>query len=412
MGLLTLVSYRLCRSQDLSSSTPLPGRVQHVECRLAQTTLEPVQVYQYTTEVTSTRARPYDNRAEVWSSLDTILTHLPIRNVLVLAGDFNTELQRQTPEPQDAWELRELCCRRTLATVRPHDSAHTFQGPGGASTIDHVLMRRCQQDEQVRHSRVFKSFPVAGWRALRDHMPILCSLPVSWKVWQKMHKPPQTHRWTWSQRQDLQMHRRAQDEAWQAFIPQASARLGAESPSWSHLAKLSQWTLEYWQQAPQSNSTVPDWQHPESHRYAATMWFHYHQLWRMVITDLRTSFQAWVHATKHSRLHKDMLYHTRRQKKDRFQEQMQRAAQADLAHDQPQLHMIVRTLSPKQPIDPFVFDLQTGWPKALRSNWTSFVSASRMSTVGQPLSCPVLLSVWHKCPSQSMTFDTNCPKSI
>ena len=116
--------------------------MQHVKCRLAQTTLELVQVYQYTTEVTSTRAKPFESRAEVWSSLDTILTHLPIRNVLVVAGDFNTELHRHTPEPQDAWELRELCRKHTLATVRPYDNAHTFEGPGGTSTIDHVLMRR------------------------------------------------------------------------------------------------------------------------------------------------------------------------------------------------------------------------------------------------------------------------------
>ena len=358
-GLLTLVHHRLCGQQDLSSSSPIPGRVQHVKCRLAQTTLEIVQVYQYTTEVTSTRAKPFDSRAEVWSSLDTILTHLPIRNVLVVAGDFNTDLHKQPHEPQDAWELRELCRKHTLATVRPYDHAHTFEGPGGKSTIDHVLMRRCQQDSQVKHSRVFQSFPVAGWRALRDHMPILSSLPAHWKVWRKL-PTTRNRRWTWHQRQDLQMHYRAQDDAWQEFVPQAQARLHVQHPTWSTLEQVSQWSHDYWIPTCPPCRTEPDWRHPASHRYAATMWSHYHQLRRLVVTDLRSSFQAWTHAAIHSRLHKAMTVHAHRQKQDRFQEQMHRAAQADRAHDQRQLHMIVRELSPKQPSRPIRFRTATG----------------------------------------------------
>ena len=90
------------------------------------------------------------------------------------------------------------------------------------------------------------------------------------------------------------------------------------------------------------------------------MWHHYHQLRRLVVTDLRSSFHAWFHATKHSRLHKAMMVHARKQKQDRFQEQMTRAAQADRAHDQRQLHLIVRELSPKQPTRPIRFRSATG----------------------------------------------------
>ena len=333
--------------------------MQHVKCRLAQTTLEIVHVYQYTTEVTSTRAKPFDSRAEVWSSLDTILTHLPIRNVLVVAGDFNTDLHRQSPEPQDAWELRELCRKHTLATVRTYDHAHTFEGPGGTSSIDHVLMRRCQQDAQVKHSRVYQTFPVAGWRGLRDHLPILSSLPVSWKVWRKLPQP-RTRRWTWTQRQELQQHCRDQDEAWQLFVPQAQARLQVDHPTWSTITQLSNWSQEYWTPTSHTARPEPDWRHPTSHRYAANMWYHYHQLRRLVVSDLRTSFQAWLHATKHGRLHKDMIAHTRQQKRVRFQEQMTRAAQADRVHDQRRLHLIVRELSPKQPQRPIRFRAVTG----------------------------------------------------
>lgn len=72
-GLLTLISHRLCSSQDISSASPIQGRVQRVKCRVAEVTLELIQVYQFPTDVTSTRAHPYDSRATVWSTLDQVL---------------------------------------------------------------------------------------------------------------------------------------------------------------------------------------------------------------------------------------------------------------------------------------------------------------------------------------------------
>lgn len=50
-GLLMLLSHRLCSSQDISSTSPVPGHIQHVQCRLAKVSLDILQVYQYTTDV-------------------------------------------------------------------------------------------------------------------------------------------------------------------------------------------------------------------------------------------------------------------------------------------------------------------------------------------------------------------------
>lgn len=76
-GLLALISHRLCQSQEISSTSPIQGRIQHVQRRIAQVTVDLVQVYQYTTEVTATRSQPLDSRASVWTHLDTTLTNLP-----------------------------------------------------------------------------------------------------------------------------------------------------------------------------------------------------------------------------------------------------------------------------------------------------------------------------------------------
>ena len=131
----------------------------------------------------------------------------------------------------------------------------------------------------------------------------------------------------------------------------------------------------------------------------------------MVVTDLRSSFQAWIHATKHSRLRKDMTVHTRQQKKARFQEQMTRAAQADRAHDQRQPHLIVRELSPKQPNRPIRFRSVTGLAQSPEVELDLLDSVLRPSIVGLPLSCLVPLFVCHACHSRLQTFDTIWPES-
>ena len=107
-------------------------------------------------------------------------------------------------------------------------------------------------------------------------------------------------------------------------------------------------------------SAFDHWNSPTSQRYATTMWRHYRTLRRIKVTDLRTSFQAWFQTVRHRRMHQAMMMHTRQQKRHKFQEQMRSAAQADATHDQRQLHTIVRSSSPKQPIRQIRFRSSTG----------------------------------------------------
>ena len=40
-----------------------------------------------------------------------------------------------------------------------------------------------QMDSHGRKGHALRFFPVASWRATRDHVPVVCSLPLSWKFW-------------------------------------------------------------------------------------------------------------------------------------------------------------------------------------------------------------------------------------
>ena len=183
-GLLTLISSRVCTQDDISFSDPWPGRLQLVKCRTKWGTIDLLNSYQFTTQSTQGRPAPFKARRKLWDALELQIKSAPYRNVLMISGDFNTSLDRSHASSfQDAGILRNLIRDFGLTSLRVHDASPTFIGPRGTSRIDFVFMRRAQADKQAHGSFCLTTFPLIQARAFPDHLPILSSIPVDWKVW-------------------------------------------------------------------------------------------------------------------------------------------------------------------------------------------------------------------------------------
>ena len=149
-GLLTLVNKNFCQIQNVSYASPRPGRLQHLRCHLGSGNVDVVNCYQYTTNVTKDQGNPSKFRNLFWQELHQVICRTPFRNVLVIAGDFNSTLHTSTsctPTP----EFTDLVQRWSLCSLRSTDKTPSFVGPAGSS---HKLTMK---PNRLSDSRIFHS---------------------------------------------------------------------------------------------------------------------------------------------------------------------------------------------------------------------------------------------------------------
>ena len=157
-GLLTFVPDRICSFDDISYSISIPGPLTHVKCRIGS--IELVHVYQHPDATNPNRPRPMEARGELWTKLDQMLHLLPRRNITVVAANFNC--------PADSHDFLELTKKYF------QECTHVRY-----LSIDHILVPQAKLDAHGRLGRSLPNFPVASWRACRDHLPVICSVPLA-----------------------------------------------------------------------------------------------------------------------------------------------------------------------------------------------------------------------------------------
>ena len=349
-GLLTLISSRVCTKDDISFSDPWPGRLQLIKCKTPWGTIDLINFYQFTTQSTQGRPAPFEARRKLWDALEQQIRSAPYRNVLVLGGDFNTSLERSSASSfQDVGTFRNLISDFGLTSLRVHDASPTFIGPRGSSRIDFVFMRRAQADRQAHGSFCLTSFPLLQARAFPDHVPILSSIPVDWKVW---YNPKQKPCVTLT-KQDLQLidhHYRANSQSWQDFQTKIHDSLASDQAldvqfpvrQIMHLSK------NMFSCAP--TNKLPLWMKESTRSLVAQKWKHLH-LARQGLGDtmpLSKCFHVWFHVSRFFRCHRLLAKHCTEQKKERFRSITADAARAAAAHDTRALYQAIRLLTPKQ----------------------------------------------------------------
>ena len=185
-GVAVLVRKSLCRASSLRYNEVLPGRVLHARIPGEQVSLDVVSVYQHVWRSTLTTEANQQHRKGVLSSLQSLLSHLPSRNTLLVAGDFNSSLipdgkhvgpcvpkgpkfkLRSVRPLQKLLEDNSLVALNTWASGRPA----THRQGSSLSQIDFVVGRQSQSRQLSKQCRPQREFPVAEWREGSRHFPL------------------------------------------------------------------------------------------------------------------------------------------------------------------------------------------------------------------------------------------------
>ena len=173
-GLLIMVNQSLGKADDISLGDPIAGRLQHLRVKTDKITLDLVNMYQHPWRPTMSHEENLNTRRAVWETLHESLTHLPFRNRLVLAGDFNTSIVSNAHV--DANELKQMIQHHGLGSLlQSRNNQPTFYSQNGNSQIDFVFGRQCQLDSHAKTGIVDVQTPLASWREAPDHRPLICN---------------------------------------------------------------------------------------------------------------------------------------------------------------------------------------------------------------------------------------------
>ena len=164
-GVLTLISRRLTSEHLIRHSSILDGHILHVRFPTSSANVDLINVYQQAFGVSQ---RIQEHREQVWDALGAVLCRVPLRNILLLGGDFNAPLLERHPHigrafcspPQhfrqendrigDLIECHDLI---VLNSWQGTDQVTCYTAQNGRSCIDGLLIRRLHADVVSRQAR-------------------------------------------------------------------------------------------------------------------------------------------------------------------------------------------------------------------------------------------------------------------
>ena len=177
---LLMIRRVVISSDEIAYNAFIPGRLVHL--RLMFKYIHDIfNVYQFAWNTTRDPTDLTQARAELWTRLDESVRHTPRRHMLLVAGDFNTPLDRIDPFvcTSDAKFSRSLqedkhifqALFTDLRLVAIHCNRHTFLHGSRATRIDFMFMR----EHQIR------------WQKLKAH--IHCRFECTLDVLGPIHRP-------------------------------------------------------------------------------------------------------------------------------------------------------------------------------------------------------------------------------
>ena len=201
-GILVLVHNSVCPAHDIRYNELKPGRLLHVRISLQKRpAIDVLAVYQHAWnpdggdgDRQARITRLLANRSDIWDRISKWARSVPARSLLLVAGDMNCPLQRETthvgrgtpPLPtghhyKDQFRLQDLlrdhglCALNTWGKAGSHSV--TFKPLKGTGTqIDFYLMRCRQTTPQALCASTLLNFPLLPETGVY-HLPITARLP-------------------------------------------------------------------------------------------------------------------------------------------------------------------------------------------------------------------------------------------
>ena len=206
-GCMIAINKSIASFESVRWSTPLVGHLMHVRFPVQGRHVDIINLYQYALSTGPDRAAVLHKRERVLHHLDKTLSSLPIRNVLLLGGDFNTMGTRDSvpfgpgtyfgPNPHpDRHLLAHLANTHRLTALNTWgrvSKAPTFEHDQTRSQIDFFFARAAQIDGRSRRACTDPLFHLLRWRGGARHYPVLVNIPaVHYQSPAKLPEDPKT----------------------------------------------------------------------------------------------------------------------------------------------------------------------------------------------------------------------------
>ena len=345
-GLITVISHSFCHFEQISFGCVVPGRLLHVKCQIGAISCDIFNCYQHPLHVTTNRPDPLASRAAIWNAIDAALCRVPFRNILVLGGDFNCDpkpCQATYSAYPDVLEFQELIKKYSLASVRTHDSQPSFIGPNGHANIDFILMRQCQLDGEARRGHCVTDFPLASWRQMPDHLPIVTSFPTGWKCW---YQPSEKFSFSRRMQEKVAEAQKLNTPTWQTYVSQATDRVAQLQVETPDVQTLLHWSEEFCKKHFVLQPKLPHASQSTKH-IVHQLWDLRRELCATTNASVQALFTAWQTHTQLHKKKKQLDRHCRAIKLNRIHQAVTAAEQAASNHDTRKLFATIRTLCPK-----------------------------------------------------------------
>ena len=374
-GCMIAIHKSVTSFESVRWSTPLVGHLLHVRFPVKGRHVDIINLYQYALHTGPDRAAVLHKRERVLHHLDKTLSSLPIRNVLLIGGDFNTVGTRDSlpfgpgtylgPNPHpDRHLLAHLANTHRLTALNTWgrvSKAATFEHDQVRSQIDFFFARAAQIDGRSRCACTDPLFHLLRWRGGARHYPVLVSIPaIHYQSPAKLHAESRARTPTYQLAQP--------PERVQAFCDHLAHTLTA-SPDPSDLDRaLQQAAAKHL--LPVQPSTKCDSAADRVTGMVKQMWNLRHTAQQFAIEVLRPFtvvaqirhwrgtgerlwfsvgqlLSAWRHQASYLRQHRHLRRRGRQVKKELLEEQLQQAWEADRHGDKSSIWKVVNRLAPR-----------------------------------------------------------------
>jgi hypothetical protein len=179
----------------------MDGRLLHVRILLEpegkhsteQGSLDVIAVYQQAWDNDPAK-HARSKRLSLLHELSCLLKRLPKRNMLALAGDFNTSLRpfdqyvgpgvvrgqtASQPDREDLLAIIEANQLQALNTWGAKSKASTFSDRGYDTQIDFIFVRVCDSDAAAMSTVTKRELQFSPWRGGGGHYPVIASIAVA-----------------------------------------------------------------------------------------------------------------------------------------------------------------------------------------------------------------------------------------
>ena len=366
-GILILISKRMCQMNQLRWQIHDSGRLIHLRMQLQPRAIDLVACYQHTFQATR---RNQQARDQWWTLLAQVLSGLPNRHCLILAGDFNCSVPASpgcVGTSKFAWRGNNVTgtyhgdhpkflqiLRDNALTVLNSWTASagpTYVHCDQASRIDHICVRQSYADGEAKNVQHLWHSPFLNQTEV-GHVPLLTTIA---KYWIPDNRSDKIHNVTLQQRQMSRQAFLSQSDTWREFttvsqqllldhlrapVPDADAALQS-----LHREMLSSFCHFF----PKGRQTRPASPWQTALGTILNKWDHRRLMRKPRVATLHSVFQGWFHAARFSFLKRFHRRQSKELRNQQFEEVVMTAAQAAAQHDTHKLFHVINRFAPKQP---------------------------------------------------------------